>query len=109
MLEDALAAPTRKPFSYSWLLILIALVPWMEPKDYQPMTVDLEKVCRGAWYKKLWWFEEPSRQADYAIHSWVYSEALQAVAIVVSQVSPYATTKYQRLIWFTIRPHSIYI
>ena len=61
LLEDVLAAQTRKPFSYSWLLILIALVSWMEPINYQPMAVDVAKVCRGARYQKLWWVEEPSQ------------------------------------------------
>ena len=49
-LEDALAAQTGQPFSYSWLLILISLIAWMEPEDYQPMVVDAAKVPRGAPY-----------------------------------------------------------
>ena len=76
LLEDALAAQTGWPFSYSWILILIALVAWMEPKDYQPMTVEEVKVCHGAHYQNLWWVEEPSRQTDCAIHFWIYWEAL---------------------------------
>ena len=82
-LEDTLVAQIRSPFSYSWLLILIALVSWMEPKDYQPMTVDVEKVCQGEIYQNLWWVEEPRQQVDYAIHFWVYWEALQAKTIVI--------------------------
>ena len=35
-------------FTYSWLLILIALVAWMEPVDYQGMDVEAVKVCKGA-------------------------------------------------------------
>ena len=61
LLKDALAAQAGRPFSYSWLLILIALVAWMEPEDYQPMAFDVTKVCRGARYQNLWWVEEPSR------------------------------------------------
>ena len=60
LLNDALAAQAGKPFSYSCLLILIALIAWLEPKDYQPMVVDVVKVCRGACYQNLWWVEEPS-------------------------------------------------
>ena len=30
------------------LLILIALVAWMEPDDYQGMDVEAVKVCKGA-------------------------------------------------------------
>ena len=61
LLEDALVAQTGRPFSYSWLLILIALVAWMEHKDYQPMTVEAVKVCHGARYQNLWWVEDPNR------------------------------------------------
>ena len=61
LLEDALTTQFGRSFSYSWLLILIALVAWMEPEDYQLMTVDAAKVCRGARYQNLWWVEEPSR------------------------------------------------
>ena len=48
LIKDALVAQAGCPFSYSWLLILIALVAWMEPKDYQLMAVDVVKVCQGA-------------------------------------------------------------
>ena len=40
-------------FTYSWLLILIALVAWMEPDDYQGMEVEAVKVCKGARYQNL--------------------------------------------------------
>ena len=83
LLEVALATKTRWPFSYSWLLILIALVAWMEPEDYKSMTVDAAKVCRGARYQNLWWVKEPSRQVNCAIHFWVYWEAPQAAIIAI--------------------------
>ena len=81
----------------------------MEPEDYQPVVVDAVKVHQGARYQNLWWVEEPSRQEDYAIHFWVYWEVLQATAIAVPRVYPYVATKYQRIIRFSIGPHSIYI
>ena len=68
LLRDALATQTEKPFSYSWILILIALVAWMEPEDYQPMAFEEVKVCCGALYQNLWWVEEPSHQTDCSIH-----------------------------------------
>ena len=61
LLKDVLISQDGKSFSYSWLLILIALVAWMELEDYQPMEVDAVKVCHGARYQNLWWVEEPSR------------------------------------------------
>ena len=46
--EDVVVAQFgERSFSYSWLLILIALVAWMEPEDYQPMLVEVVKVCKG--------------------------------------------------------------
>ena len=81
----------------------------MEPKDYQPMAVEVAKVHRSVRYQNLWWVEEPSRQAGCAIHFWVYWEALQAAAIVVPRVSPYAMDKYQWILRFAIGPHSIHI
>ena len=40
-------------FTYNWLLILIALVAWMEPVDYQGMQVETVKVCKGARYQNI--------------------------------------------------------
>ena len=62
----------ERPFTYSWLLISIALLAWMDPEDYQRMTVEFDKVWKGAQYQNLWWVEEASRQADCVIHFWVY-------------------------------------
>ena len=45
LLEYGVVAQAGWSFSYSWLLILIALVSWMEPEDYQSMTIDAAKVC----------------------------------------------------------------
>ena len=43
----------ERPFTYSWLLILIALVAWMELVDYQGMDVKEVKVCKGARYQNI--------------------------------------------------------
>ena len=83
LLEDSLAAQDGRSFSYSWLLILIALVTWMELEDYQPMEVDAVKVCCGTQYQNFQWVEEPSQQADCAIHFWVYWEVLQTTITIV--------------------------
>ena len=48
-MEDAKAAQAgARSFTYSCLLILIALVAWMEPEDYQGMDVKAVEVCKGA-------------------------------------------------------------
>ena len=49
LMEDAKAAQAgARSFTYSFLLILIALVAWMEPEDYQGMDVKAVEVCKGA-------------------------------------------------------------
>ena len=58
----------ERPFTYSWLLILITLVAWMDPEDYQRMDIEAIKVCKGVRYQNLWWVEEPSRKEDCTIH-----------------------------------------
>ena len=68
LLEDALVAQMAWPFLYSWILILITLVAWMELEDYQPMVVEALKVFHGARYQNLWWVKEPGHQIDCAIH-----------------------------------------
>ena len=58
-MEDAVAGQAReRSFTYSWVLILIALMVWMELVDYQGIDVEAFKVCKGAWYQNIWWFEE---------------------------------------------------
>ena len=51
----------ERAFTYSWVLILIALIAWMEPVDYEGMDVEAVKVCKGARYQNMWWVEEPTR------------------------------------------------
>ena len=38
------------PFTEIWLVILIALMAWMEPDDYQGMDVKEIEVCKGERY-----------------------------------------------------------
>ena len=54
LVEDAVEVQVgERPFTYSWLLILIALVAWMELDDYQGMDVRAIEVCKGARYENL--------------------------------------------------------
>ena len=51
LLDDVFSTQAKeRSFSYSWLLILIALVTWMESEDYQLVSVSAENVCKGTWY-----------------------------------------------------------
>ena len=65
LVEDAEATKAgARSFTYSWLLILIALVAWMEPEDYQGMDVKVVEVCKGARYQNLWWVKEVDKMVD---------------------------------------------
>ena len=41
-------------FTHNWLLILIVLVAWMEPDDYEGMDVEVVEVFKGSRYQNLW-------------------------------------------------------
>ena len=60
------------PFTYSWLLILIVLVGWMEPTHYQGMDVEVAQVCRGTRYQNLWWLNEREHQIEWDIQFYIY-------------------------------------
>ena len=55
LVEDVVAVQAgERSFTYSWLLILITLVAWMELDDYQGKEVEAIKFCKGACYQNLW-------------------------------------------------------
>ena len=54
----------ERPFTYSWLLILIVLVDWMEPDDYQGTDSKVIEVCNGARYQNLLWVKEAERMVN---------------------------------------------
>ena len=53
-----------RSFTYSWLLILIVRVAWMELEDYQGMDVKEVEVCKGSRYQNLWWVKEVEIMVD---------------------------------------------
>ena len=66
----------KRLFAYNWLLILIALVTWMEPDDYKGMNVDVVKIYKGTRYQNLRWVKEADILKDCAVQFWIYWEAL---------------------------------
>ena len=52
-LEDVLDAQEKRPFHYSWLLVLITLVGWREPQETQFVDVPPE-MPYAARYASLW-------------------------------------------------------
>ena len=58
-MEDAVAMQAGLHFFiYNWILILIALVGWMDSDDYQGMEVEVVKFYKGACYQNLWWVRD---------------------------------------------------
>ena len=52
------------PFTYSWILILIALVGWMEPKFYKGLYFEVVKTCKGARYQNIWMLKAKEQKID---------------------------------------------
>ena len=49
LMEDAMIMQVGKhAFMYSYFLIFIALVSWIDPEDYQGMDIATSQVCKGA-------------------------------------------------------------
>ena len=73
LIEDViLEQETGSPFTYSWLLILIVLVEWMEPTHYKGMEIGVVNVCRGARYKNLWALNDKERKTNNNIQFYIY-------------------------------------
>ena len=52
LLEDVVESQEKgNAFDYSWLIILISFVAWVEPPNYQ--VVDLLVRCTGARYHNV--------------------------------------------------------
>ena len=108
--EDAVVAQVGEiPFTYIWLLILIALVAWMDLDDYHRMDIKAIEVCKGERYHNLWWFKEAERMVDCSIQFWIYWEELQEEMVKVLILTEEVMTKYQRISCFSIRTHTVYV
>ena len=109
-MEDAKAAQAGAiSFTYSCLLILIALVAWMEPEDYQGMDVKVVEVCKCARYQNLRWVKDAERAVYCLIQFWIYLEALQVETKKVPRLIEESMEKCQRIMHFEIGPHIVYV
>ena len=80
VLEDAVQAQeeSKTKFHYSWLLILISFVVWLDPSDYQPLDVPV--FCHDVKYQNLWEDKEDKiQQKDNNIEFFLHTEALRVV------------------------------
>ena len=96
-------------FTYSWFLIFIALVAWMELEYYQGMDIAATQVCKGAQYQNLWYRSQKDKLKDCTIQFWLYWEALQAIAAKVLWLPEEAMENYRRVIRYTIVPHATHV
>ena len=78
MKEAVLAKKVGNPFTYSWILILIALVGWMEPTHYQGMETKVVNVCRGVQYKNLWALNKKERKINNIIQFYIYLDHIES-------------------------------
>ena len=98
LMEDiVLVQEGRRPFTYSWLLILITLVGWMEPKYYQRMGVEVVRTCRGARYQNLWVLEDKEQQIDCNVQFYLYYNRLREATGKVQCLTDAVVTKYLRV------------
>ena len=94
--EDAIMIQEgKRPFTYSWLLILIALLGWKEPKCYQGMDVVVAKACRGAHYQNLWWLEVKEQPVNYVIQCYLYWNEIRDASRKVSHLTEEAAMRYR--------------
>jgi hypothetical protein len=73
-LQDSIESPKKgMKFHYAWLLILIALIGWKEPRYYQHMlTSGKGNLARR--YVNLWHMTIEKRQNDSNTKFYVYLE-----------------------------------
>jgi hypothetical protein len=65
-------------FHYAWLLILILIVAWRDPKDSQYLLAT-NKLCLVMWYVNLWHTVHKERQLDNNIHFYIYKESIREI------------------------------
>ena len=99
----------KQPFTYIWMIILIYLVAWMDPKNYQGMDFMVAHVCKGARYQKLWYLIQDDQLKHCTIHFWLYWDALQVVSMNILCLSEEAMVKYRWFMRFTMGPHVIHV
>ena len=110
LMEDTvLVQEADNPFTYSWFLILIMMVGWMEPTHYQGMEVDVVNICRGTRYKNLWALNDKERKTTNNIQFYLYLDALRDEEIKVLRLTRQAPKKYQRIPLLSMGPHTIHI
>ena len=77
LMEDiVLDQEGRIPFTYSWLLMLITVVGWIEPRYYQGIYIEAVRTCRGAQYQNIWALKDKERQIDCNVQFYLYLDGL---------------------------------
>jgi hypothetical protein len=74
-------------FHYAWLLILIALTTWREPKETQFLE-GMKKPFLAVRYVSLWHTVHKNRQLDNNITFYIYKETIRKCIEDTSHIQP---------------------
>jgi hypothetical protein len=106
--DDCIAAQDHnQPFHYAWLLILIRLIGWKEPK--QGIFLNTNLSFRGARYANLWVTSDPMKQdANNMVFYYYYDQLCKAISSS-PQVTREVTNTYRKIMRFTADWNHIYL
>ena len=106
--DDCIAAQDHsQPFHYAWLLILIELVGWKEPK--QGIFLNKNQNFRVARYVNLWATSEASKQdTKNMVFYYYYGQLCKAISSS-PQVTCEVTDTYGKIMCFVADRHHIYL
>ena len=78
LLDDAINSQKKgKSLTYSWLLILISFVAWVEFPNYQVMDVNLPVPCRGSRYQNLCFNDNQWRKLENNVKFYMDTDRLR--------------------------------
>lgn len=98
----------KKPFHYSWLLILIALVGWAEPPDCVFIN-KLAGCCEALSYSGHWYKTIDTRWRDNNDCFVVYHINIEVSLISTSRILEETVAKYGHIAAFKVDMHHLYI
>jgi hypothetical protein len=95
-------------FHYAWLLILIALTAWREPKETQFLE-GIHKPFLAVRYMSLWHTVHKDRHMDNNVTFYIYKETIQQCIEDMQHIPPHIVEVYKGIVWFKAGMHHIYI
>lgn len=97
----------NQPFHYAWLLILIGLISWKEPKQGIFLSTNLN--FKGACFAKLWVTLDAVKQdANNMVFYYFYEQLCKAIKINLC-VTHEVKDIYGKIMHFVADRHHIYL